>query len=264
MASRRPRSPFEDAGESSEPKRSHVLVAVPADVVPAADAAAFSAAVPASPPSDLPPPARDSAAAARPRPDLGADVAPAPGFVAVQRVQPARGGRPLRDIQPLANGWRRLPNCQCGHCVEDTRVARRIMIVKGKERRPLCCMQVVTDEVQRGATGLVCQAPVYKAIVQQGADQVAYDEFKDRIKDVPCPLTFADCNNAQKRVIVYAVLHNQLAEQDGWDDVPEMRGVPWKTMPECLKLAVRQRWPDPVRVPGRGRDESGGGFGSLL
>ena len=100
-----------------------------------------------------------------------------------------------------------------------------------------CCLDVVMG-MGRDDEGRVCRSLPYLRTIDDGPSAEQYDKFKMRIKDGPPP-TFADCNNKQKRLILYAALHRMLYPQGGAKGQRD-------PIPECLKTALRVTYPDPA------------------
>lgn len=99
-----------------------------------------------------------------------------------------------------------------------------------------CCLDVAVgpgvDE-----QGRVCRSPGYLRTIAEGPDSQLFDRYKTRIKGMP-PASFADCNAKQKRLLLYATLHRMLYGSGA-------RGQR-DPMPECIKAAVRDAYPDPA------------------
>jgi len=74
-------------------------------------------------------------------------------------------------------------------------------------------------------------------VIRDGVSRADFEHYsKQRIKGKDRPTSFSACNIAQKRLMVYAVLHRVLYHQgsSGQQD----------PLPECIKHMVRTRYPD--------------------
>ena len=155
---------------------------------------------------------------------------------AAPRLVPAASHHPL---------W-----CLCGCCEE-------VVEQKVGAQPPLCCMKVVSDPRARSKLGhgTVCMSDRYTSVIK-GVTQREYDHWSSsRLKQVPRPPTFAACDNAAKRIIIYAELHARLKDSAGWESMPHLKRLTWKPLPECMKQATRRQCPDPVAAapPAAGR-----------
>lgn len=110
-------------------------------------------------------------------------------------------------------------------------------------------MSVVQDVQRRERrTGSVCQALEYRRIIQDGPSDSEYKLFQKVFTKTAAPVTFDACSHRQKRLIIYSILFDLLTEAGGWKKLPEVKNMRQKPMPECLKLAMRRRWPDSDEV----------------
>jgi hypothetical protein len=124
-----------------------------------------------------------------------------------------------------------IEQCQCGYC--------RTPANCDDESELCCCYDLVLPNL-RDDQGLVCRSTRYVTLITTGLTVEEYERFKSRIKNQRTPpRSFAHCTPAQKRLMLYAVLHSTLYAGKG------VRGQ-HDPLPECLKAAVRAQWADTV------------------
>jgi len=154
-----------------------------------------------------------------------------PVFLSNRAVSPVIGTSPSviaatdsdADDQESKGEW-----CRCGNCVNED----------GKDY-PTCCHDVETGSYQPDSIPSLCTRSDVVALVRDGAADADYDRYKQRIKGADRPRTFAECNNEQKRLILYAVLN---ALFYGWSG----KGAR-NPMPECIKHLLRTHYPGKTR-----------------
>ena len=111
--------------------------------------------------------------------------------------------------------------------------------------KPLCCVDVVTDETMRGATGCVCTAGWFTTLLARGLTDVQYGTvsqscFRPVDYRYGKPSTFQGCLPNTKRFLIFAQIFKELiVRENGFDKKQKRRkyGV-------CMKAAVRRAWPD--------------------
>jgi len=92
---------------------------------------------------------------------------------------------------------------------------------------PRCCCNIEPTAHLAAHTAPWCERTDIAALIRDGVSAVDFDHYsKQRIKGKDRPRSFAACNNAQKRLMVYAALHRMLYHQAS-------RGQR-DPMPECI------------------------------
>ena len=149
-----------------------------------------------------------------------------------------------QDTPAVNKGLATPPWCTCGQCETPAAPASQQQ-PSTSPPRSYCCMSVVQD-VQRWerGTGSVCQTLEYRRIVQDGPSDSEYKLFQKVFTKSAAPATFDACSHKQKRLIIYSILFDLLKEAGGWKQLSEVKNMRQKPMPECLKCAMRRRWPD--------------------
>jgi len=109
---------------------------------------------------------------------------------------------------------------------------------------PVCCKDVVCG-IGRGSEGEVCRRADIVRLIALGPSAEQYRMEKKRFNKVkPLIDTYQGCNAAQKRLLLYAVLHKMLYS---WKDTAKGQRDP---MPECVKYAVRRQCTEGVTLTG--------------
>jgi hypothetical protein len=94
--------------------------------------------------------------------------------------------------------------CQCGYC--PAVVDENGIVGDG----PVCCKDVVYG-IGRGNEGEVCRRVDIVGLIALGPTAQQYEAEKKRFTKVkPLIDTYQGCNAAQKRLILYGVLHKML------------------------------------------------------
>jgi hypothetical protein len=105
---------------------------------------------------------------------------------------------------------------------------------------PVCCKDVVYG-IGRGNEGEVCRRVDIVGLIASGPTAQQYEAEKKRFTKVkPLIDTYQGCNSAQKRLILYGVLHKMLYSTR--DKAKGQRDP----MPECIKYAVRRQCTEAV------------------
>jgi len=128
----------------------------------------------------------------------------------------------ITDADAAASEW-----CRCSHCTSDD--------VNGS---PVCCLDVADAEGRhlyddsRGE----CERPEIIALIRDGPGESEYYKHSKRVmKKTARPETYAECNAAQKRLLLYGILHTMLYRRG--------TGGQRDPMPECIKHMVRTAHP---------------------
>ena len=103
----------------------------------------------------------------------------------------------------------------------------------------------VVEEGRRGEEGEVCTKADVTRLIADGPTAWQYESEKKRLsRDRPADDSYQGCNPAQRRLILYALLHRQLftTAQRGHRDI----------LPSCVKRAVRHAHPDSEEGKSRG------------
>jgi hypothetical protein len=117
--------------------------------------------------------------------------------------------------------------CRCSHCTSDD--------VKGS---PVCCLDVADAEGRHvyGDSRGECGRPEIIALIRDGPSESEYYKHSKRaMKKTARPDKYAECNAAQKRLVLYGILHTMLYRTG-------TRGQR-DPMPECIKFMVRSAHP---------------------
>ena len=118
--------------------------------------------------------------------------------------------------------------CSCGNCaVED---------VDSKGAAPVCCLDVATGRSIIDDSEGVCDSEEVAVLLRDGVCYGDFLRFTPRVfTRLPRPSSWAECNNAQKRLMLYAALHESIYRggRKGQRDA----------MPECIKHRVRTAYP---------------------
>jgi len=120
-----------------------------------------------------------------------------------------------------------LPSwCDCGHCIDADDVAMQT-----------CCCHISPAALLPVNSPPLCESADVAAVIRDGVSSVDFEHYsRQRIRGKDRPQSFAACNAAQKRLMVYAVLHRLLYHQG-------FRGQR-DPLPECIKHMVRARYAD--------------------
>jgi hypothetical protein len=119
--------------------------------------------------------------------------------------------------------------CNCGNCADEPEERKG-----GKG--PVCCLDVaVGDDITDESEGL-CDGEAAEQLLRDGVCVADFVRFSPRVfTRPPRPLTWEECNNAQKRLMLYAAFH-ELVYRGG-------RKGQRDAMPECIKKRVREAYP---------------------
>ena len=121
--------------------------------------------------------------------------------------------------------------CECGHCPPAPRPQSHSDPV-----RPLhCCWDIEPAAHLSGDSAPLCQRSDITSTVRDGVSTAEFDYYGKRIKGSR-PASFAPCTPAQRRRMLYSVLHAMLYGQGS-------RGQR-DPMPECIKHMVRRQHVD--------------------
>ena len=119
--------------------------------------------------------------------------------------------------------------CSCGNCADD--------LEKNEgAKRPVCCLDVaVGGDITYESEG-VCEGEEAKQLLRAGVSVADFLRFSPRVfTKAPRPLTWEECNDAQRRLMLYAAFH-ELIYRGG-------RKGQRDAMPECIKQRVREAFP---------------------
>jgi hypothetical protein len=84
----------------------------------------------------------------------------------------------------------------------------------------------------------VCESEEVTVLLRDGPSQADFTRLSSRVYTrPPRPASYAECNNAQKRLMLYGVLHTIVY---GGAEAQKGRRDP---MPECIKHQVRTAFP---------------------
>ena len=131
-----------------------------------------------------------------------------------------------------------IEQCQCGHCY---------VPADCDDDSELCCCCDLVPPNLRDPDGSVCRSAPYTTLIATGPSADEYERFKSRMtrERVP-PQSYAHCTPAQKRLVLYAVLHAMLYAGKGTKGQRD-------PLPECVKAAVRAQCSDSaVKVKSEG------------
>ena len=125
--------------------------------------------------------------------------------------------------------------CECGHCPPASSPTSDSGAVQ-----PLhCCWDIEPAARLSGDSAPLCQRNDIISTIRDGVSTADFDYYCKRIKGSR-PASFAACTPAQKRLMLYGVLHRMLYAQGS-------RGQR-DPMPECIKHMVRTQHADSVTV----------------
>jgi len=113
--------------------------------------------------------------------------------------------------------------CECGHCTAADDVAT-----------PYCCWHIEPAGRLPFDSAPLCERDDVAAVIRDGVSTADFDHYCTRIRGEDRPASFSACNAAQKRLMVYAVLHRMLYQQGS-------RGHR-DPLPECIKHMVRSTY----------------------
>jgi hypothetical protein len=105
-----------------------------------------------------------------------------------------------------------------------------------KEEEKVCCLDVVEGR-RRREDEEVCQQAAIRELIVDGPSVEQYEQMKGRLRKFqPKDDRYEGCNAAQRRLILYGLLHRTLftTAHKGQRDI----------MPSCIKQAVREAHPD--------------------
>jgi len=126
-------------------------------------------------------------------------------------------------------------SCECGHCPPaPTPVPDSVAMQLQR-----CCWQIEPASCLLGDSSPLCERSDIASVIRDGVSAADFEYCCKRIKGSR-PTSFAACNQAQKRLILYGVLHSMLYGQGG-----RGRRDP---MPECIKHMVRSQYADSSTV----------------
>jgi hypothetical protein len=118
--------------------------------------------------------------------------------------------------------------CSCGNCVKEE--------TDGEGPAPVCCLDVMSGrDITQDSEGL-CDSEEVAALLREGVCSTDFLRFTPRVfTRPPRPSSWEECNNAQKRLMLYAALHERIYRggKKGKRD----------PMPECIKQRVREAFP---------------------
>lgn len=118
--------------------------------------------------------------------------------------------------------------CSCGNCVTDE--------ADSTGPAPVCCLNVATGRSITDDSEGVCDSEEVTVLLRDGVCYGDFVRFTPRVfTRAPRPSSWAECNNAQKRLMLYAALHEHIYRggRKGQRD----------PMPECIKQRVRAAYP---------------------
>jgi hypothetical protein len=118
--------------------------------------------------------------------------------------------------------------CNCGNCAEEE--------ADSKGPAPGCCRDVITGQHFADDGSCVCDSEDVVVLLRDGVCYADFLRFTPRIfTRPPRPPAWADCDNAQKRLVLYAALHERIYRggRKGQRD----------PMPQCVKQRVRAAYP---------------------
>ena len=121
--------------------------------------------------------------------------------------------------------------CECGHCPAAPSPASD----NGAAQSLHCCWDIEPAARLSGDSAPLCQRSDITSTVRDGISTADFDYYGKRIRGGR-PASFAACNPAQRRLMLYAVLHAMLYGQGS-------RGQR-DPMPECIKHMVRTQHAD--------------------
>ena len=122
--------------------------------------------------------------------------------------------------------------CECTHCPAAPSPAS----INGEAHHALhCCWDIEPAAHLSGDSAPLCQRSDITSTVRDGISTADFDYHGKRIR-VGRPASFAACNPAQRRLMLYAVLHAMLYGQGS-------RGQR-DPLPECIKHMVRTQHAD--------------------
>jgi hypothetical protein len=101
---------------------------------------------------------------------------------------------------------------------------------------PVCCLDVATGRSISDDSEGLCDTEEVAVLVRDGVCYADFLRFTPRVfTRLPRPSSWAECNNAQKRLMLYAALHESIYRggKKGQRD----------PMPECIKQRVRAAYP---------------------
>jgi len=103
---------------------------------------------------------------------------------------------------------------------------------------PSCCWHIEPAARLPVDSQPLCERADVAGVIRNGVSNADFEHYsRQRIKGKEKPSSFSACNPAQKRLMVYAVLHRLLYQQPG------SRGQR-DPLPECIKHMVRTRYAD--------------------
>lgn len=136
----------------------------------------------------------------------------------VRIITRSRSGEAAFIAQP---SW-----CDCGHCIELDDISM-----------PACCCHIEPAARLPVNSPPLCQRSDIAAVIRDGVGGTEFEHYsRQRIRGQDRPRSFGACNAAQKRLMVYAVLHRLLYHQ-GFKGQRD-------SLPECIKHMVRTRYAD--------------------
>jgi hypothetical protein len=118
--------------------------------------------------------------------------------------------------------------CSCGGCVVDE--------ADSVGPTPVCCRDVATGRHITDDSSCVCDGEDVALLLRDGVCYADFLRFTPRIfTRLPRPPSWAECDNAQKRLVLYAALHERVYRggRKGQRD----------PMPQCIKHRVRAAYP---------------------
>jgi hypothetical protein len=102
---------------------------------------------------------------------------------------------------------------------------------------PSCCWHIEPAARLPVDSQPLCERADVGDVIRDGVSNADFEHYsRQRINGKERPSSFSDCNPAQKRLMVYAVLHRLLYQQGS-------RGQR-DPLPECIKHMVRTRYAD--------------------
>ena len=119
--------------------------------------------------------------------------------------------------------------CDCGNCTEDAEESKG-----GKG--PVCCLTVAVGRAITDDHEGICEGEAAERLLREGVCVADFMRFSPRVfTRAPRPVTWKECNNAQRRLMLYAAFHELVygAGRKGQRDA----------MPECIKRRVREAYP---------------------